>query len=220
MAIIESNSTKAELLNYYCANCWGFEVVALEKTGSGGVAAVARTKPELVLAALTPPDLGGPVDYINQLRRAAPSAKLILLTAQCFEYLIHLVSTTEYHGLILEADESLSSFGLAIECVRQGIRFVSTRIVQCQTAMRTAPASFPKVLSKREQEVLVCIAHSFSDEEIGRQLGFSNGTALSHRRKLMSKLCIHSTPKLIRYCADKGFNVVPPPDPARLSVTA
>lgn len=94
--------------------------------------------------------------------------------------------------------------------MRQGVRAVSPRIVQSQTALRNAPASFPKLLSRREEQVLVCIAHALTDDEIGLQLGFSATTALSHRKKIMGKLGIHSTPKLIRFCADKGFNSAVP----------
>jgi DNA-binding NarL/FixJ family response regulator len=214
MVIIEDNLLQADLLHYFCAQCWGLEVTAAVKTGSEGIEAVARIKPDLVLAALPPSDLGL-VDFIDQLQRAAPSAKLILLTAQCNEYFVHIIRSTHYHALVFAADESLSTLGQVIRRVGQGARFISTRITQCQAALWAAPASFPKLLSKREQEVLVCIAHAFSDEEIARQLGFARGTALSHRRRLMRKLGIHSTPKLIRYCADKGFNSVPPPEPPR-----
>jgi DNA-binding CsgD family transcriptional regulator len=144
---------------------------------------------------------------------AVPVRLLVWPSRKCNEYLVHVIGATGYHALVFSADESLSSLGQVIERVRQGARFISSRLARCQAALWAAPASFPKLLSKREQEVLVCIAHALSDEEIARQLGFAPGTALSHRRRLMSKLGIHSTPKLIRYCADKGFNSVPPPGP-------
>lgn len=213
-AIIETNRAKAELLAYFCTKSWRFEVTALEKDGSSGIAAVRDTKPDLVLAALTPADFLA-VDFISQLRRAAPGAKLVLLTTQCSEYLLHAIGSSEYHGLVYEPEESMASIGAAITRVREGFRFVSTHLKACQHALRIAPAAFPKLLSKREQEVLVCIAHSFSDDEIAERLGVSPGTALSHRRRLMSKLDIHSTPKLIRYCTEKGFNSVPPFVPAQ-----
>lgn len=206
LAIIESNQLKAELLHSYCATQWGFEVVALERTGGDGAAAVQRTQPDLVLASIPPQATDcGLAEFIACLRRAAPSAKLILLTAQCDEYLLHTIGAAEYHGLLYEADEGLESLAGAIARVRRGIRTVSTRIAQCQAALRASSAAFPKLLSRREQEVLVCIAHSLSDEEIARQLGTMAGTALSHRKKIMGKLGIHSAPKLIRNCLEKGF---------------
>jgi DNA-binding NarL/FixJ family response regulator len=207
--IIEPNGAKADLLAYFCTNSWGFDVIALEKTALRGIAAVNETKPELILAALTPADVPA-VELIFQLRKASPVAKLVLLATQCSEYLLHAIGSSEYHGLIYEPDESMTSIGAAVARVREGFRFVSSRMRECQQALRIAPAAFPKLLSKREQQVLVCIAHSFSDEEIARDLGVSPGTALSHRRRLMNKLGIHSTPKLIRYCVEKGFNSVPP----------
>jgi two-component system response regulator NreC len=79
--------------------------------------------------------------------------------------------------------------------------------------MRTAPDAFTKLLSNREQEVLVCIAHSYSDQEIAQQLGLSRATVLTHRKNIMNKLGISRTPKLIHYCLQKGFNSALPPPP-------
>ncbi|MDI1251520.1 MAG: response regulator transcription factor [Lacunisphaera sp.] len=210
MLIIEANRTKAELLHYYCAAHWGFEIVGVERTYADGVAGVSRSKPDLVIASLAAADLGS-VDFVQQLRLAAPSAKLVLLTSISTEYLIHALSALEWNALVFEADEGLVALGQAIDRVRQGARYVSSRIVQCQSAMRANPLAFHKILSAREQEVLVCIANSLADEEIGRLFGLSKNTVQSHRKEIMRKLDIHSTPKLIRYCAEKGFNALPLP---------
>lgn len=219
LAIIDANRAKAELMHYFCTHHWGFDVVAFEHTGHAGIAAVAQAKPELVLAALTPADMAMN-DFANGLRAAAPAAKLILLTSHCNEYLVHTLSATGYQGLIWEVEEGLASLGQLVERVRHGARVVSHGILQCQAALRAAPNAFPKLLSTRHQEVLVCIAHSMSDEEIARQLGVSVGTALSHRQKIMRKLNIHNTPKLIQYCIEKGFSSVPPPTPPQAAGTS
>jgi len=210
MAIINHDRIKAELLHFYCSTHWGFDVVSTETNGRDGLAAVGRTKPDLVLLSLTLPDLDA-VEAIRQVRTIAPAVKIIGQTVRCTDYLLHKLNGSEYHGLILDTEENLASLGQAIERVREGIRAISPRIVQEQMALRNAPASFPKLLSRREEQVLICIAHALSDDEIGLQLGFSFTTALSHRKKIMRKLSIHSTPKLIRYCADHGFDSVPPP---------
>ena len=212
LAIIDANRAKAELMHYFCVHHWGFDVVAFEHTGQAGIAAVAQTMPELVLAALTPTDMAMN-DFVGGLRAAAPATKLILLTSHCNEYLVHALSGAGYNGLIWEMEEGLASLGARIERVRDGARVVSHGILHCQAALRDAPNAFPKLLSTRHQEVLVCIAHSMSDEEIARQLGVSVSTALSHRQKIMRKLNIHNTPKLIQYCIEKGFSSVPPPTP-------
>jgi DNA-binding NarL/FixJ family response regulator len=208
VAIIEPNSAKAELLAYFCANHRRFEVVSVEKTGAGGIAAVGELTPELILAAITQ-DCFAIEDFIARLRAAAPAAKLVLFSTQCNEYLLHVVSSAGYHGLIYEPDENLSSIGHAIERVREGFRFTSKRMAECQARLRTNSAAFPKLLTSREQEVLICIARALSDEEIAERLECRAGTVLTHRRELMRKLDIHNTPKLIAYCIEKGFHLAP-----------
>jgi len=42
--------------------------------------------------------------------------------------------------------------------------------------------------------------------EIAKQLGLISGTVKSHRRNIMAKLNLHTTPELIRYAVDKGFS--------------
>lgn len=214
MAIINHDRIKAELLHFYCVQHWGFDVVATELNGRDGLAAVERTKPDLLLLSLTLPDLDA-VTAIQDLRVTSPTTRIIGQAVRCNDYLLHRLTHVDYHGLILDTEETLASLGQAIERVRQGTRAVSPRILQEQVFLRNAPASFPKLLSGREEQVLVCIAHALTDEEIGLQLGFSTITAQSHRKKIMRKLGFHSTPKLIRYCADHGFNGVPPPARAR-----
>ena len=210
MAIINHDRIKAELLHFYCATHWGFDVVAVEFSGNEGLAAVIRTKPDFVLVSLGLHDLGA-LEIISQVSRVSPASKIIGQTTRCNDYLLHMLTGADYHGLFLDTDESLVSLGQTIDRVRQGLRAVSPQIARCQTTLRTNPASFPKLLSQREQQVLVCIGHALSDDEIARQLNMSSVTAVSHRKKIMGKLGIHSTPKLIRFCADKGFNSVPPP---------
>lgn len=205
MAIVERSKTKAELLQFFCAMKWGFEVVAVEHTALDAIAAVRQTEPNVILAGLENLETNA-VDLVSELRLTAPSAKIIGIISHCSEYLIHAIATSDCHGLICDTDESLLELGQAIERVRSGLRSVSARIVQCQTALRTNPDGFPKLLSDREQQVLICIAHSLSDDEIASQLKISTDTALSHRKKIMRKLNIHSTPKLIAYCLDKGFS--------------
>lgn len=213
MAIINPDRIKAESLQFFCATHWGFDLVAVESTADDGLAAVARTKPEFVLVSLLLPDLDAP-EILRRIHASSPSSKIIALTTQCGEYLLHQIRASVCHALLLDPEESLASLGEALERARQGLRTVSPRIAQVQTALRTSPDSFPKLLTDREEDVLRCIAHAFTDREIAKQLGCSAGTALAHRRKLMDKLGIHKTPKLIRYCTEKGFNSVPPPAPS------
>lgn len=210
LVIVESNRTKAELWQYYSLTSWRLNAVACYDTGLDGFTLIRRLEPTIVLAGLRPGEYA-PRHYLQLLRAAAPAAKLILYCTVCNEYLVHTLRNADYQGLVYEPDESLATLTRVIELVRLGQRFVSASISRCLAQLRADSAAFPKLLSERHEQVLICIAHSMSDEEIARHFGFSPATALSHRQKIMQKLNIHNTPKLIRYCIEKGFNSVPIP---------
>lgn len=210
LVIVGNNRLIGELIGDYCKNRWNVQVARIELTGRAGVMAVAGTQPEFAIISLPVDDMGAHT-LVSALHEMAPRTRIILHVSRCHEYLIHSLGTTEWDGLLSELDEGLDTFGKAIDQVRQGLRFVSPRIQQCQLALRTTPDAFPKLLSKRLLDVLVCVTHSMSNEEIGARLGISTSTALSHRKKIMNKLNIHSTPQLIRYCIEKGFHADPPP---------
>ena len=207
--IIETNQTRAELLGHYLAGHGEFEIVAMKCTAASGVQAVARCNPDVILVSFAQPDLDV-TETIARLRQAT-EAKIIGLVPQCSEYLIHLLTNAGCHGLFHEADEGLAGLMRIIERVQQGKHAISASVAKVQLALRMAPTSFPKLLSMREQDALVCIAHALTDEEIGRQMNISVGTALSHRKRIMNKLGIHSTPKLIDFCIEKGFRNAPLP---------
>ena len=214
VAIINGNRTKAELLQHWCASHLGYNVVALEQSGPAGLAAVSRTKPELLLVSIDFSHIC-PFGFVQNLQATVPAAKLLLFTSQCSEYLIHGLGAISYYGLVWEVETGLLLLQHVIETVRNGIRFVSTGIAKCQTYLRNSPDAFPKLLTRRQQEVLVCITHALSDEAIGLRLGCSVSTALTHRQKIMQVLNIRTTPKLIRYGTEKGFGAAQLPTPIK-----
>ena len=171
LAIVESNRTKAELLCHYLTTRCGYEVVAMEYCAASAFRAVERCKPEVILASLTMPDLSA-TEMIAQLRSAASAARIIGLVSRCSEYLVHSLTRTGYQALFCDTDEGLAGLLQTIDHVLRGRRVVSASIVNCQLGLRSAPAAFPKLLSNRELEALICIAHSMTDEEHGRSRGF------------------------------------------------
>jgi DNA-binding NarL/FixJ family response regulator len=59
-------------------------------------------------------------------------------------------------------------------------------------------------LTRREREVLRLVAEGFSSREIATGLGVSAKTVETHRSRLMSKLGIHKTSKLVRFALEAG----------------
>ena len=59
--------------------------------------------------------------------------------------------------------------------------------------------------SERERDVLGLIGLSLDDREIASRLEIAPKTAESLRARIMAKLNVHSTPKLIRFAISNGF---------------
>jgi DNA-binding CsgD family transcriptional regulator len=60
-------------------------------------------------------------------------------------------------------------------------------------------------LTRREREVLKCIAEGHSTKQVAGQLGIAFKTAACHRYRIMDKLGIHDTASLVRYAIRAGL---------------
>jgi DNA-binding CsgD family transcriptional regulator len=61
------------------------------------------------------------------------------------------------------------------------------------------------LLTPREREVALLIAHSHSSKEVATRLGLSIKTAENHRSNLMRKLGVHDVAGLVRYLVRQGL---------------
>lgn len=57
----------------------------------------------------------------------------------------------------------------------------------------------PEVLSRRQRQILILIARGKTSAEIGKELKVATATVISHRRRLMNLLQVHSAAELTRY---------------------
>ncbi len=60
-------------------------------------------------------------------------------------------------------------------------------------------------LTKREREVLQCIAQEYTTPEIAEKLFISTHTVESHRKNLLSKLNVRNTAGLVRYALEHNL---------------
>jgi len=63
-----------------------------------------------------------------------------------------------------------------------------------------------KSLTKREKEVLACIANGLTDKEISKKLSISVATAKTHRNNLIKKLKLKNTASLAVFATECGLN--------------
>jgi DNA-binding NarL/FixJ family response regulator len=214
VAIFHGNRMTAELLHAYCVMSWGCQVVAMEWSADFTHEVILRAQPDVILVGHTAHSLSC-FTVLAQLRATNVSAKIIAVIPELSDYLVHKLNLANFNGVVEEASEGIAPVQTAIEQVRAGGRFLSPKYVQIAGRLRADPDSFPKLLTGRQEEVLVCIAHAMDDHEIARTLHMSPSTAQRHRADILRKLGLRSTPRLIRFGGTAGFNSVPVPRTAQ-----
>jgi two-component system response regulator NreC len=204
VAIVEDMLGIAQMLFYFCQRHWGLNVVSLAHTGVHAFEGITRTKPDVILLGLGLPDADS-VALAGRINTAVPDARIIVISGTCCDYHLYRLGEVEIHGFVDNAADGLLSLRQAIALVNRGETYFSPRYLQASRRLRRSETAYFKLLSKREQEVLLWIARALSDDEIADQLDISAATAKTHRREIMRKLNVPNTPKLIRYGLDLGM---------------
>ena len=207
VAIVEDMQLFADVLRHLCRDNWEMDVVAIASTGAQAYADIVRIKPSVVLLDLGLPDIDG-VTLAAKINEALPSTRIIVVSGTWTDYLIHRLSTVNFHGFVDKFAESLIGLRRAIELVVQGGTYFSPRYLLSSRRLRSAETFLFMRLSVREQEILLWIAQALTDEEIAIQLNLAPTTAQTHRREIMRKLDLHTTPKLVRYGMELGLCIV------------
>ncbi len=187
-----------------CRDRIGGVEVGEATTGAEAVALCRKTQPDVVLLDIGLPD-GDGLDRVPAIREAARQAKIIVLSSQTNAYSLARIHRAEVHGFVDKNEPSPEILAKAIEAVLAGRTWFSAVVERTRAALRADPRAFTKLLSDREQEMLCLIGQGLTNEEIGPKIGLSVNTVRNHRRNIMAKLGIHSSPELIRYALEKGF---------------
>ena len=110
-------------------------------------------------------------------------------------------------GYVLK-DVPAAELILAIETVFKGGSYFSSGVVDAlvhKPHMDEAPPALHDELTKRELDVLSCLASGLANKVIAKNLDISVRTVESHRQNLKSKLGIHSAAGLTRYAIDNNL---------------
>lgn len=210
LVIIEDFRSMAEMLRLLCTERWGLDVAATADCGEAGLVAVTQSKPDLILLDIGLPDVDG-LTLLPRLRRASPASKIILISSLFNACVLGRLEGLKWDGLLDKIADGIELLREAIQAVRKGERYVSPTARRLIALYQQSDNPFSRMLSDREIEVLVCIAHAQSNEEIAVRLSIDATTVQSHRESLFRKLGQHSTPKLMHYAIRHGYGTLPLP---------
>lgn len=198
----------------------GLDVVAEADNGEQAVQLAQSQKPDVVLMDIAMPEMDG-LEATRQIKAHCPESRVLALT-------VHADQQYFFEMLAAGADGYVTKQVAAEELV-EAIRAVAAGHVYLQPALASwllddyrrlltqVPSAAEKMaedaarqdglaaLSKRELQVLECVAQGMTSVEIGQALQISPKTVSRHRERIMGKLDMHSSAELVRFAIRTGL---------------
>jgi len=183
------------------------ELVASVSNGNELLEAARRLRPDLIVADLTMPELGG-VEALRTLKSEGITARFVVLTVHVDATLAAEALRAGAMGYVVKqaAGEELEQ---ALRLALAGRTYLSPLL--SDEAVRQLADGTPSpgdALTRRQREVLRLLAEGRRVKEIAAQLGLSVRTVETHKYEVMHQLELDSTVDLVKFAIRRGI-VVP-----------
>jgi two-component system, NarL family, response regulator NreC len=180
------------------------DLVATVANGRELVEATRRLQPDLVVADLTMPDLGG-LDALRILRQERLHARFIILTVHEDPCLAAEALRAGAIGYVVKqaaGEELIEALRLAVSGRTFLSPLVSGDVVRRLVEGAVSPG---EALTSRQREVLRLLAEGHRVKEIAVQLGLSVRTVETHKYEIMHLLEIDNTVNLVKFAIRQGI---------------
>lgn len=164
----------------------GLEVAVEAEDGELLLLALRRTPVDVIVADVRMPKRSG-IEVVRQLRDRGDLTPVVLLTTFDDPALLQGAVQAGAQGFLLKdaAPEELKS---AIERVAAGETLIAPITLQRLRDLPPAANAAAARLTERELAILRLVAGGYSNKEIGRTLGISDGTVKNHLTDILEKL--------------------------------
>ena len=203
----------------------GFEIVAEANSGEAAVKIVQAASPDVIVMDIAMPGMDG-LEATRQIKATCPTCRVLALTVHADQQYFFEMMSAGADGYVTKQ--------VAAEELVEAIRAVAAGYVYLQPALAawllqdyrrllTNPLLASEnslapvlndgggeriglsVLSKRELQVLECVAQGMTSVHIGEVLEISPKTVSRHRERIMGKLDMHSSAELVRFAIRTGL---------------
>ncbi len=183
--------------------------VVLGEAGDGlqAVELAARLEPDVLVADLMMPGLGG-MEVTRQLARRSPATRVVILSMSISEAHVLEALRGGARGYVRK-DATAADLIHAIDEVAAGHLYLSPPFSDHAIEAyrrRAAEALDPyDTLTSREREVFHLAAEDLGNVEIAARLGISPRTAETHRANALRKLRLRRQGDVVRYALRRGL---------------
>ncbi len=202
----ESTRMNSQLLAEALAQDCQLEVEGIEPKQASILSAVAKQRPHVVLISSALEDSGTQgFDLARQISAGYPGTRVILLMDASHPAAVVQAFRCGAHG-IFSRTESSKHLAKCIHSVHQGqvwansaeLRYV-IEALRVSEPMRLVDSGGEAILSKREQDVVRCVAEGLSNREIASCLGLTEHTVKNYLFRIFDKLGVSSRVEVVLY---------------------
>ena len=164
----------------------GLEVAIEAEDGELLLAALQRTRVDVIVADIRMPRRSG-IDVVRALRARGDYTPVILVTTFDEPALLQGAVQAGAQGFLLK-DADPEELKDAIQRVASGESLIAPATLQRVRELSPEAQGTAPRLTERELAVLRLVAGGYSNKEIGRTLGISDGTVKNHLTDILEKL--------------------------------
>ncbi|OIJ66850.1 response regulator [Streptomyces mangrovisoli] len=189
----------------------GIEVVAEATDGAEAVAAVRRTRPDVVLMDIRMPEMDGLEATRRILSGGAEAPRVIMLTTFDLDRYVYAALSAGASGFLLK-DVTPEQLVAAVRTVRAGDALLAPAITRrlVERFARTAPETAAlhrdlALLTPRELDVLRLLARGLSNAELATALHLSEATVKTHVSRVLGKLSLRDRAQAVVVAYETGL---------------
>ena len=185
---------------------YGVEVIGEAANGLEAVEKAQALKPDVILMDLAMPRMTG-LEAILKIRERDPDARILVLSSFGEDAKVSAAIKAGAMGFLLK-DSSVDDLAHAIQSVHRGNLSLPQGLASKLMAGllgTEADAAPTEELTRRELDVLKCLAQGMSNAEIAEALSVSVPTVHSHVHNLLGKLNLASRTQAALYAIEMGL---------------
>ncbi len=205
--VLAADSTRmsSQLLAQALAQNTQFHVTGIDPKPTSILAAVADKKPNVVLMSSVLEESTTGFDLIRQICAARPETRVVMLMDTSKRSAVVEAFRSGAHG-VFSRTESPKLLAKCICSVHQGqvwansteLRFLLEALCESEPAS-AIEAGKEAILSRREQDVVRCVAEGLSNREIASRLGLTEHTVKNYLFRIFDKLGVSSRVEVVLY---------------------
>jgi DNA-binding NarL/FixJ family response regulator len=208
---VDSNRMNSQLLSTALERDKRFQVIDPVSDARSVLAAVVKEKPAVViLSAEIDGNARRGFEVAREINGLRSNTRVVMLLDSSERGLVIDAFRAGARG-VFSRNDSLKSLAKCLLCVSQGqvwanskeLRFLLEALGEA-LPLRVIDARGAELLSRREQEVVRCVAEGLSNREIAQRLGLTEHTVKNYLFRIFDKLGVSKRVEVVLYAYSLG----------------